>query len=218
MTHPSYLLHLVTNRSLSRGRSLVEVVRDAIAGGVTCVQLREKECSTREFLFEAALLAELLKPLGIPLIINDRIDIALAVGADGVHLGQQDMPISHARRLGRPDWIIGISAETLEDAIRAEQEGADYIGVSPVFSTPTKTDTSPPLGLEGLRQIRAAVRTPLVAIGGIHCGNASEVIRAGADGVAVVSAIVAADFPKKAAAAIRNEIDGIKTELNSLYE
>jgi len=210
MADSCYLLHLVTNRSLSRGRSLVEVTRAAVAGGVTCVQLREKECSTREFLLEAAQLAELLKPLGIPLIINDRVDIALAVGADGVHLGQKDMPISHARRLGLPDWIIGISAETLEDAIRAEQEGADYIGVSPVFSTPTKTDTSPPLGLEGLRQIRAAVRIPLVAIGGIHHGNAREVIRAGADGLAVVSAIAAADFPQKAAAAIRNEINGLR--------
>jgi thiamine-phosphate pyrophosphorylase len=205
-----YLLHLVTDRSLSRGRSLVEVVREAVAGGVTCVQLREKECSTREFLHEASLLAALLKPLGVPLIINDRVDIALAVGADGVHLGQKDMPISNARQLGPPGWIIGISAESVEDAIRAEKEGADYIGVSPVFSTKTKLDTAPPLGLKGVHLIRAAVRIPLVAIGGIHCGNAGEVMRAGAHGIAVVSSIVAADFPKEAASAIRKELDLVR--------
>ena len=107
----SLLLHLVTDRSLSLGRSLVEVVREAVAGGVTCVQLREKDCSTREFLEEALLLKELLQPLGVPLIINDRVDIALAIGANGVHLGQSDLPISHARRLLGPDCLIGISAE-----------------------------------------------------------------------------------------------------------
>ena len=206
MADSRYLLQLVTNRSLTHGRTMVEVAREAVAGGVTCVQLREKECSTREFLHEARLLAELLKPLAVPLIINDRVDIALAVGADGVHLGQSDMPIGLARQLGPTDWIIGVSAESVEDAIRAEAEGADYIGISPVFGTPTKTDTAPPLGLEGVRQIRLAVRIPLIAIGGIHCGNAGEVIRAGADGLAVVSAIVAAVSPREAAAAIRCEI------------
>lgn len=208
MASPCYLLHLVTNRTLAGGRSLLEVVREGVAGGVTCVQLREKECSTREFLHEARMLAELLKPLGVPLIINDRVDIALAVGADGVHLGQTDMPISYARQLGPPEWIVGVSAESFEDAIRAEGEGADYIGVSPVFSTPTKSDASPPLGLEGLRRIRAAVRTPLVAIGGIHCGNGRDVILAGADGLAVVSAIVAAASPRAAAVALRRVIAG----------
>ena len=116
------------------------------------------------------------------------------------------MALADARRLGPPGWIIGVSAESVEDAIRAEREGADYIGVSPVFATPTKTDTAPPLGLEGLRAIRAAVKIPLVAIGGIHAGNAREVIRAGADGLAVVSAIASADSPQAAAAALRREI------------
>lgn len=207
--HP-YRLQLVTDRSLARGRSLVEIVREAVAGGVTSVQLREKECSTREFLHEAGLLAEVLKSLGVPLIINDRVDIALAIGADGVHLGQHDLPIRYARQLGPPEWIIGISAESVEDAIRAEQEGADYIGISPVFSTSTKPDTSVPLGLEGVRQIRSAVQIPLVAIGGIHGGNAQEVLYAGADGLAVVSAIVAADSPRAAAAALRHELDTLR--------
>jgi len=200
------LLHLVTDRSLSLGRSLVEVVREAVAGGVTCVQLREKDCSTREFLEEALLLKELLRPQGLPLIINDRVDIALAIGADGVHLGQSDLPILHARRLLGPDCLIGISAESLDDALEAEQQGADYIGISPVFSTPTKTDTAPALGLEGLRRIREQVRIPLVGIGGINLSNARQVIDAGADGVAVVSAIMSAESPRQTAEAIRRVV------------
>lgn len=200
------LLHLVTDRSLSQGRPLVEVVAEAVAGGVTCVQLREKDCSTREFLQEALALKELLQPLMVPLIINDRVDIALAVGADGVHLGQSDMPISHARRLLGPNCLIGISAESVDHAVEAEQQGADYIGISPVFSTPTKTDTAPALGLEGIRRIRQQVRIPLVGIGGINLTNARQVLAAGADGVAMVSAIMAAASPRLAAEVIRGEL------------
>jgi len=200
------LLNLVTDRSLSQGRSLVEVVAEAVAGGVTCVQLREKTCSTRQFLDEALALKALLQPLGGALIINDRVDIAMAVGADGVHLGQSDMPISHARHLLGPDCLIGISAESVQDALAAEQQGADYIGISPVFSTPTKTDTAPALGLNGIRQIRELVRIPLVGIGGINLTNARQVIAAGADGVAVVSAIMAAGSPRQAAEVIRREL------------
>jgi len=201
-----YSLYLVTDRALSRGRATVDIVREAVAGGVTCVQLREKSCTTQEFIEEAQKLHALLAPLSIPLIINDNVEVALAVGAEGVHLGQKDMAIAEARRQLPASCIIGISAESLKDAIQAEKDGADYIGVSPVFATPTKTDTAPPLGLEGLRAIRAAVRVPLVAIGGIHGENVQEIIRAGADGVAVVSAIVAADFPQLAAAALQQEI------------
>ena len=203
-------LYLVTDRSLSKGRATAEVVREAVAGGVTCVQLREKACGTREFLAEARAVKAVLQGTGVPLIINDRVDVALAVGAAGVHLGQQDMPMADARRLGPPGWIIGVSAESVEDAVRAEGEGADYVGVSPVFATPTKTDHAPPLGLDGLRRIRAAVKLPLVAIGGIHAGNAREVVRAGADGLAVVSAIVAADDPRAAAEELRREIAAAK--------
>ena len=207
MRQVDYSVYVVTDRSLSRGRSTLDVVREAVEGGATCVQLREKQAGTREFLEEARALSPWLRGQNIPLFINDRVDIALAVEADGVHLGQQDMPIADARRLGPPSWIIGVSAESVEDAVRAEREGADYIGVSPVFATPTKTDTARPLGLEGLRAMRAAVHIPLVAIGGIHLRNAREVIRAGADGLAVVSAIVSADSPREAAAALRREID-----------
>ena len=207
-----YSLYLVTDRALSLGRSTVEVVRAAIRGGVSCVQLREKGCSTREFMDEARLLKALLAGTGVPLFINDRLDVALAVAADGVHLGQNDLAIADARRLVGNRMIIGISAESVADAIRAEAEGADYIGASPVFTTPTKTDTAPPLGLAGLRAIRRAVQLPLVAIGGINADNAAAVLRAGADGLAVVSAIVSAPCPRTAAAGLRQRIQSTHNE------
>ena len=207
-----YSLYLVTDRTLSLGRSTVEVVRAASRGGVSCVQLREKGCSTREFVDEARLLKALLAGTGVPLFINDRLDVALAVGADGVHLGQNDLPIADARRLVGNRMIIGISAESVADAVRAEAEGADYIGASPVFTTPTKTDTAPPLGLDGLRAIRRAVQLPLVAIGGIDANNAAQVLRAGADGLAVVSAIVSAPCPRTAAAGLRQRIQSTHNE------
>ena len=205
-----YSLYLVTDRALARGRPLADVVRAAVAGGVTCVQLREKEASAREFVAAARELLALLRPLGVPLIVNDRIDVALAAGADGVHVGQQDLSVADARRLGPPGWIVGVSAESVADAARAERDGADYVGASPVFATPTKADHAPPLGLAGLRALRAATKLPLVAIGGLHAGNARETIRAGADGLAVVSAIVAADDPRAAAAELRREIAAAK--------
>jgi thiamine-phosphate pyrophosphorylase len=192
----TYSLYLVTDRALSCGRSTSEVVQAAITGGVSCVQLREKHLSTRELIAEARALVELLRPHGIPLIVNDRVDVALAADADGVHLGQSDMHIYDARELLGSARIIGISAESLDDAVRAEREGADYIGISPVFSTVTKKDIATPLGLEGVRKIRKAVKLPLVGIGGISAVNAAEVIRSGADGVAVVSAIVSAPCPE----------------------
>lgn len=194
-----YSLYLVTDRTLSRGRSTCAVVEAAVAGGVCCVQLREKHCSTREFIDEARQLLALLRPQKIPLIVNDRVDVALAIGADGVHLGQSDMHIRDARQLLGPQRIVGISAESLGDAIQAERQGADYIGVSPVFGTATKEDIAEPLGLVGLRRIRQAVKVPLVGIGGIHAGNAAEVMHSGADGVAVVTAIVSAQCPETSA-------------------
>lgn len=208
-------LYLVTDRGLSLGRTTCDIVREAIAGGVTCVQLREKDCTTRQFIEEARLLKAILQHVGIPLIINDRLDVALAVGADGVHLGQKDMSIADARRLAGSALVIGISAESLEDAVRAEAEGADYIGISPVFSTATKKDAATPLGLDGIRRIRAAVSLPLVGIGGITADNAAAVIAAGADGVAVVSAIVAASCPRTAAADLKHLISTMQSEERS---
>jgi thiamine-phosphate pyrophosphorylase len=191
-------LHLVTDRRLCRGRQLIEVVRAAVAGGVSIVQLREKDCTTREFLeLGRTLLAE-LKPRTIPLLINDRVDIALAIGADGVHIGQSDMPYAMARELLGPNAIIGLSVESVADALTAEPLDVTYLGLSPVFSTATKTDLQPALELEGVRAIRAISRHKLVAIGGIHAGNLQSIIAAGAHGVAVVSAICAADDPTRA--------------------
>ena len=202
-----YSLYLVTDRDLSRGRATLEIVRAAVAGGVSCVQLREKNCSTAEFIREALEIRDFLGSRGIPLIINDRLDVALAVAADGVHLGQTDMPYQMARDIAGADFLIGISAESLEDAIEAAGQGADYLGVSPIYETPTKTDTAPALGLSGLRAIREAVDIPLVGIGGLNRDNAASVIASGADGVAVVSAIVSADDPQSAARQLRDEID-----------
>lgn len=204
--HP-YMLYLVTDRDLSLGRPLMEVVTAAVQGGVTCVQLREKNCTGREFLQQAIQLKSLLAPLKVPLIINDRVDIALAVDADGVHLGQHDLPLADARRLLGPERLIGISAETVQDALEAEQNGADYIGISPVFSTPTKTDTAQALGLAGIRKIRQQTSIPLVAIGGISNVNAAQVIQAGADGIAVVSAIMSATAPDQAAKELRQILE-----------
>lgn len=205
-----YSLYLVTDRSLSRGRTTLEIVRAAIAGGATCIQLREKDCSTSAFIREAMTIRDLLSGNQVPLIINDRLDVALAVGADGVHLGQTDMPLEMARDIAGADMLIGISAECLEDAVAAAEGGADYIGVSPIYETPTKTDTAPALGLSGLQTIRRAVDVPLVAIGGLNLENAAAVIAHGADGIAVVSAIVSADDPQTAARQLRLEIERAK--------
>jgi thiamine-phosphate pyrophosphorylase len=201
-----FSLYLVTDRGLARGRSTPAIVAAALRGGVTCVQLREKTCSTREFIEEASRLKALLKPSGVPLIINDRVDVALAVGANGVHLGQSDMPLATARSLVGKAMVIGITAESVEDAVAAQAGGADYLGVSPIFATPTKPDTAAPLGMPGLQAIRRAVSLPLVAIGGLNHRNAAQAIRAGADGVAVVSAIVAAEDPEQAARDLTREI------------
>ncbi|MBB1074397.1 thiamine phosphate synthase [Rhodoferax sp. 4810] len=196
-------LYLVTDQQALRGRSLTDVVNQAVLGGVTCVQLREKTASTRDFVTLALALQRLLKPLGVPLVINDRIDVALACGAQGVHLGQSDMPVMLARQLLPPEVFIGLSVENLDDVRRAAALPVDHLGVSPVFATPTKTDTAPPWGLSGLRQVRAMTDLPLVAIGGIHLSNAAEMLAAGADGLAVVSALCSADDPRAAAQAFR---------------
>lgn len=209
-------LYLVTDRHLARGRPLEEVVRAAIRGGVTIVQLREKECSTREFVSIAQNLLHLLKPKKIPLIINDRIDVALAVNADGVHLGQDDMPYSLARDILGTEAIIGLSVESIADAQEAEKLDVDYLGVSPIFFTPTKTDLKRELGFDGLKKIKNSSRHKLVGIGGLNVSNAGDVIRAGADGVAVVSAICSADDPQAAASQLRQVISKAKSE--SLHE
>ncbi len=188
-------LYFVTDRTLCGRRPLADVVLQAIRGGAACVQLREKNAATRDFVEEARQIKELMAPFRVPLIVNDRLDVALAIGADGIHVGQDDMPYEIARRLMGSTAIIGLSVETWEDVERAERVDADYLGVSPVFATPTKTDTKEPWGLEGIARIKAFSRHPLVAIGGLNASNAEAVVMAGADGVAVVSAICASRDP-----------------------
>ncbi|WP_052311029.1 thiamine phosphate synthase [Rubrivivax gelatinosus] len=192
-------LMLVTDETLCGGRSLEAIVAAAVRGGVRCVQLREKRLGTRAFVERARALKALLAPLRVPLVVNDRVDVALAIGADGVHLGQSDMPVEDARRLLPAEVFIGWSVETLDDVRRAAALPLDYLGTSPVFATATKTDAAPPWGLEGLRAAREATALPLVAIGGLHAGNAALAIAHGADSVAVVSAICAAADPEAAA-------------------
>ena len=193
-------LYLVTDRPLSRGRDMAWIVREAAAGGVTMVQLREKECSTSEFVALARELKEALQPLGIPLIINDRADVALAVDADGLHIGQSDMPYETARALLGKDKIIGLSVETMDEVVAANALDVDYIGISPVYATPTKTDTLTPFGLAGIDEVMRFSRHRCVAIGGMNRDTIGEVIAHGVEGVAVVSAIVAADSPREASA------------------
>lgn len=201
-----YTLYLVTDRGLAAGRSFDDIVREGVEGGVTLVQLREKDLAVRDFVACAVALRNLLGEYRVPLIVNDRVDVALACGAAGVHLGQDDMDCSSARRIVGRGLIVGVSVSCVEEAVKAEAQGADYLGVSPVFSTPTKTDTPPAVGLEGLWAIRTAVRLPLVAIGGIKAENAADVIRAGADGLAVVSAIMACPEPRIAARTLKAAI------------
>lgn len=199
-------LHLVTDRSLTLGRSLLEIIPAAIQGGVSVIQLREKECTTLDFINLGSEIVGLLKPYKIPLLINDRIDVALAVGANGVHIGQQDVPYPIAREILGPQAVIGLSIENEKQALEAEKFEVDYLGLSPIYTTPTKTDTAHPLGLDGLRKIRQISSHRLIAIGGINSENASNVIAAGADGLAVVSAICSAHNPFYAAKTLRQFI------------
>ncbi len=182
------------------------MVEAAIRGGVTVVQYREKAASTRRMIAEARELRQLCRAAGVPFIVNDRIDVALAVDADGVHVGQDDMPAPLARRLIGKGRILGVSAGNVDEARRAEEEGADYIGASPVFATPTKPDAPAPMGVEGLRKLAGAVSIPVVAIGGMNAQNARAVMLAGAAGLAVVSAIVGAQDVEAAARAIADAV------------
>lgn len=192
-------LYLVTDEELLQGKDLYATVEAAVRGGVTMVQLREKESSTRDFVERAARLKQVLAPYHVPLIINDRVDVALAVDADGVHVGQSDMPYPLVKRLLPPGKIIGLSVESREQVLEANAYDVDYIAASPVFATATKTNTLIEWGLEGLSWIKSVSRHPLVAIGGINKGNAEAIFQAGADGIAVVSAIIAATDPEMAA-------------------
>ena len=185
------LLYAVTDRAWVGTKSLYEQVKEALENGVTCVQLREKELNERDFLKEAKQISTLCKEYKVPFIVNDNVNIAIACKADGIHIGQEDMELTNVRKLVGEDMIIGVSAHTVEEAIKAQEDGADYIGIGAVFATSTKTDVDV-LSFETLRSICKAVDIPTVAIGGIKKDNICKLKGSGIDGVAVVSAIFAA--------------------------
>lgn len=187
-----YSIYLVTDEACLHGRPLLECVEEALAAGVTLVQYRAKAADGGVLYAEACRLKELCDKYNVLLIINDRLDIALAVGAAGVHLGQDDLPCAVARRLLGEDFIIGVSAHNPAEAVQAVSEGADYLGCGAVFGTATKHDVAK-LGLENLRAIRKAVAVPMVGIGGITADNYAEVLATGANGAAIVSGILAQD-------------------------
>lgn len=203
-------LYLVTDRELALGRPLTDVVEKALKGGVTMVQLREKKATTRRFLQEVMDVKKILQPYNTPLIVNDRVDIALATDADGVHLGQSDMPWQMARKILGPEKIIGLSIESIKQLEEANSADIDYIGISPVFTTPTKKELEKGLGIPGTREIASQSRHPAVAIGGINIENVKDVMATGVDGISVVSAICSASDPEASARDLLERIDMIK--------
>ncbi|WOX54843.1 MULTISPECIES: thiamine phosphate synthase [unclassified Methanoculleus] len=206
----AYDLYVITDEEIGRGLSHAEIARRAVAGGADVVQLREKRLSGRSFFNAAVAVREVTREAGALFIVNDRLDVALAAGADGVHLGATDLPIEQARRLAPPGFIVGASVGSVATAVLAAEEGADYVALSPTFSTTSKDDAGPGHGLATLSAVRSAVSLPLVAIGGITAGNVADVIAAGADGVAVISAVVGQDDVTAAARDLRSRIAAAK--------
>lgn len=195
-------LIVVTDPDCGPGRAVVDVVRAALRGGAPAIQLRMKDASAREMTVLARALLTETRRAGALLFVNDRVDVALAAGADGAHVGQDDLPVAAARKIAPPGFLIGVSAETAELARRAQAEGADYAGVGPVYATGSKADAGDAVGVERIAEVAAAVRIPVVGIGGITIGNAPPVLRAGAAGVAVISAIMRAGDPEAATRAL----------------
>jgi thiamine-phosphate pyrophosphorylase len=185
--------HVLTDRNWSRGRSTLEVARAAIEGGATVIQLRDKGANTREIIEEGMALRKLTRQHGVLLIVNDHVDVALAIDADGVHVGQDDMPGELARRLLGPDRILGISAGNMEEAVAGIAAGADYLGVGPIYHTQAKADAGEPVGHQLISELAKRYTTPLIAIGGITAENAPATMRAGATGIAVITAVVNAE-------------------------
>lgn len=198
-----YTLYLVTDRQLMSCDSLTEAVEQAILGGCTMIQLREKELSSLEFYNQAVAVKQVTDKYHIPLIINDRIDIAMAVQATGVHIGQHDLPAAAVRKIIGENMLLGVSASSIAEAIQAQQDGADYLGVGAMFPTGTKTDADS-VSMEELQKIRTAVSLPIVVIGGINKGNAGRFKPMRIDGLAVVSAIIAQSDIKVAAAELKD--------------
>ena len=208
-------LYLITDPLLCGVRGVSETVRGAVRGGVTMVQLRDPLAKTRPLVEEARHLAAILKPAGVPFIVNDRVDVALAADADGVHVGQSDMAPADVRRLIGRGRLLGLSITSEADLDLSDLSEVDYLGVGPVYATATKLDAAPPMAIGGLQAIAARTRLPIVAIGGLHAGNAADAVAAGADGVAVVSAICTAPDPAVAAAELAGILHAAREERGS---
>lgn len=208
----SYDLYVVTDEGLSRGLDHTEIARRALEGGADVIQLRDKTMGGRRLTEHALSIRKLTRSAGALLIINDRLDIALAAKADGVHLGQEDMSIKDVRPMSPKGFIIGITAHNVDEAVEAEALSADYLGLSPIFQTGSKSDAGPACGVEMVRKVKAGVRIPVVAIGGIGPSNARDVLKAGADGLAVISAVVGQDDIAGAAHRMRSIISEFRKE------
>jgi len=201
-----WTLYVVTDKALAGGRSHAEQARAAILGGATVIQYREKLGNTRQLIAEASAVRDVCRELSATFIVNDRVDVALAVAADGVHVGQEDMPAIIARRLIGPDMLLGVTVGNVAQALQAEADGADYLGTDAIFFTGSKPDAGPPIGVDALAEICRAVRIPVVGIGGIKVDNVAQVIQAGAAGAAVISAVVSAPDMSAAARRLREAI------------
>jgi thiamine-phosphate pyrophosphorylase len=206
ITSDACRLCVITDRQVGRGLSHFEIAAQAVEGGASMIQLRDKVAGPRQLLSEARDIAQLCRARGVCFIVNDRLDLALAADADGVHLGQDDLPPKAARTILGRDKFLGVSTHSLEQAIQAAEEGADYLGIGPIFATGTKATGYEPKGCDIIRQLRTRIDLPLVAIGGITLSNVGEIVRAGATGVAVISAIVGADDITAATAAFATAI------------
>ncbi len=204
-------LIVVTDPDCGAGRTVVNVVRAALRGGAPAVQLRVKEGGARETAELARALLEETRKAGALLFVNDRVDVALAAGADGAHVGEDDLPVAAARRIAPPGFLLGVSADTPEAARRAEADGADYVGVGPVYATGSKADAGEPVGVERVRAVVEALRIPAIGIGGIAAANARAVVEAGAAGVAVISAVMRAPDPEAATRDLLKEVKAGKT-------
>tara|TARA_R110002033_G_scaffold1117_21_gene10726 strand:- start:9098 stop:9739 length:642 start_codon:yes stop_codon:yes gene_type:complete len=205
MPKVDYALMYVTDDSIKDDNSFFHILEASLKGGATIIQLREKTCDTQTFYQRAVRCKEICEKYNVPLLINDRLDIALAIDADGVHIGQTDMPYAVARRLLGNSKIIGLSVSNKEQAEQPNAQAADYIGISPIFSTNTKTtDLAKPLGIAGLKEIRQLYAKPIVCIGGINKNNTRDLMDHGADGIAIVSAISKADNSEEASRELKN--------------